>query len=206
MAQQTLSACLPCCIHGANSFSKGSLTQAMLRKPETQACRTQPLGKYTHKVLQKGPPLFEHLQDFVGNLHVWTTTRKWKLAGTQKKIWQIIFWVVMFSVGKESALSSWGGGGGESDQRLWTAGNSQSRGERHLHCKTLATSSINWPLQRYKQSLNTTEHLLRQCFCGPLVFKSPPELGSTDLSHLLLGSRACSPRQHSTEDTSLNST
>lgn len=38
-----LSTCLPHCIHGANSFSKGSLTQAMLRKPETGAA-----SKETH--------------------------------------------------------------------------------------------------------------------------------------------------------------
>lgn len=40
---------------------------------------------HTHKVLQKGPLLFERLQGFVGNLQVWTTTRKRKLASTQKK-------------------------------------------------------------------------------------------------------------------------
>lgn len=48
-----LSTCLPHCIHGANSFSKGSLTQATLRKPETRACRNQSLRKYI-KFCRKG--------------------------------------------------------------------------------------------------------------------------------------------------------
>lgn len=75
--------------------------------------------------------------------------------------------------------------------------------EKVFTLQTLAASSFNWPVQRHEQSLNTSDHLLRQCFCSPPAFKLPPDLASTDLPHHLLGFRACSPRQHYTKDISL---
>lgn len=39
--------------------------------------------------------------------------------------------------------------------------------ERQLHHKTLATSNTNWLLQRLKESLNTTEGLLRSVSTAP---------------------------------------